>query len=365
MNQLQQTCNSIFLLGRALTIISFVGSAQSATTLDSQKVRAQKDLGGESSEFNYVAQIPTFFGRRMVTGGVIGGAKVYAPSDWSEVVSAEFDGNSVVLLTSMDEAKTLKRLLEDGNSEPSTRLRDVFASYFQTMKDIAGADSPKVNIRYRLVPPGYAFKYEVTNKISDYKKFPLDLLAVLPRQNESLGKWLDSVAKNSVHEFSHMTRWNTALYPKEISSEANEVFAYFAEFCSSLIARNHLPDSVFSFPLSLEETVDGNRKISVSRLYNGLVGLKEQPTIVGFNTFALAFHRYFSDLKASGVQKPAAKQALPLCTAVAHDELEWGNENIDSLIATIALQEAKKVNGSRDNALEKTSGSDVEKSSSP
>lgn len=318
----------------AIVAALMVGCAAAPRQTKGQLAKELDQIGGA---VNYVALEEKDFKAALITGGILAGKEPYSVARWRDLAAEQFSSGSISLLVAEHESTKPDALLAVSGKRGQTRLAAAFSAHFSILKEILGRELPTLNIIFRLVPSGVNYRFETRNLLADYRVLPIELIAVIPHNGELNEVWLDAIARKAVHETMHVLRFDPARFPNKISPYENEAQAYAMEFCTTYMVKDYLPDSVFSFPKSLEDAVGDQRDVTLAELFRELKDHHEPATISGFNILALAFHRYNVHLKKNGLM-PQARDAMPFCRAVAHDKIKWADGTADLQIEDLAVK---------------------------
>ena len=333
-----------FKIAWLLFLSAIVSGCASQSTVD----RLEGLIGSPTEAINIVGTAGSREQPEFITGGFLAGSRAYAVANWNEIASTRFASGKLALLAAENEKIRLGKVFASTESNDQERWDTLLSSRFAVMADLLGGQMTRVDIKFRLVPSGVRYRFAAKQPFNGFDAISLELLAVIPPSKELNRDWLLTEAITAMHESFHVIRKDSRRFPREISRPEEEIQAYLVSMCSSVIASHHLPDALLAFPKSLEEAVDKDeRDIAIADVFQQMLEQEDQPTVVGVNVAMLAFFRYLTQLKSSGVIAPAANDSMPLCKATARDELHWAEHDIDLQIRHLAEQAAKLAPASR------------------
>jgi hypothetical protein len=307
------------------------------TTQPSVLNRTIKEHGDPSSAINYVAMHVADGDYEITSGGTVPGDRSYTPTNWVSVVRVATAGNSIEILVPDD--GTLADVVDAGlmTSEMQRDFERQFSLSMQLLRSFHDRPLPTVEANIRVVPPGVRYSERQLFKTNRLDHFVVSFVTTTDLLRKSPQQWFDSEIVMVEHELLHMNRWNKASFARQLTDPENETQAYFLSGCARLIARDDLPQKIFDFPVTLQDAVaPEDRDMRIDEIYIGMEEQHTVPTIIGFNTYFLAMHRYFVRLRDLGVAHPKAADAFALCQAVAHDQLDWADKHVDEKVYALA-----------------------------
>jgi hypothetical protein len=212
--------------------------------------------------------------------------------------------------------------------------------HFEVLDQLRGESTPRPVVKFRLVPTDVTFEHLTKTKVAGTQRPPLDLIAVVPRPLMAPDVWARNLVGTALHEYVHMLQWDATHHRFDDLYEA-EAQAYAIQICAAYLAHNMVPAMVYEFPTELTEAVGDWKDIPIAELFVQGREMKEAATIIGLSSARLAFHRFFTELRAATTAAPSIDQAIPLCKAIARGDFVWTDSAIDARVSEFAKAAAK------------------------
>jgi hypothetical protein len=337
---LVRACEVVAHLFTALLTSSAISGC--ATSLERHRAEAEQEFERRAAEFNFVAIKTGANGQSIMSGGTVFGTLPFSTTEWREIVKARHENLSLSILVP---AGYMTGELSGWLSKPQGGASKFDEALIRPLKwagEFADIGAPQMDLSFRLVPPRARFRHEANHRISADMPLTAEFVAALPGEKESVDLWLDALVRKVIHESYHVARKKHRPPPIDMTTEEEEVIAYTVEHCSAILARGEIPRAAFSFPTSLVEFVDNPSGTSISEVYRSLVDHRNQPTIVGFNVFALALHRYLQEMSVRKGSAVVAMDLRPFCMAVPRRQIRWDADDADARVRLLAIEGATK-----------------------
>lgn len=307
-----------------------------ATSLENARSEAEREFERRAAEFNFVAVTTGANGRWISSGGTVFGTVPFATTEWREVVKVRHENVSLSILVPGEYAAGKSSARLSKALDELSKFDGALVGPLKWAREIAGVGAPLMDISLRLVPPQAKFRHEAKHRLSADMPLIAEFVAALPGEGESRNAWLDALVRKVIHESYHVARKRDPVPRIDMTTEEEEAIAYAVEHCSAILDRGEIPPAAFSYPASLAEFVEDPSGTSISEVYRGLVANRNQPTIVGFNLFALALHRYLQEVSLRKGAAVVAMDIVPFCKAVPRRQIRWDGEDADARVRRLA-----------------------------
>ena len=322
---------------RKIVSILFVSATVSACAGRPRVDSLIAQLPAEMSVANFVSHNGDVSGNTIRSGGVINGREKFEASAWFALVETKTKRANFILLLPVNYRSTVTETLARDARILSGLLEKKIDSSISALEMLLGKHAPRLVVSFRLIPLEASFYHDSTTTRNADGSYSLEFVAPLPRSANSHDEWLSYVTDIAMHEFIHTLRWRPEYFSKVITKVEDEIQSYFLGKCISVLSGSTLPGVFVQFPDSLAEAMHDFRDAPIDEVIRQLASQKiDAPTTIGDGIALLAMHRYLQAIVRDRKQSLGPNDVLPVCAAVARDDLPWRDPSIDQVITKIA-----------------------------